>query len=121
MTTYSSFNTIYKRYTRQSRTQLIHTNHFMHIDSMTPPHKPGYHITEIPKGTAGSSSKLLEEVLELIDAEKQGSKIMALIELSDLIGAIELYLEKNVPSIALADLEQFSTITRRAFQNGHRT
>lgn len=25
---------------------------------------PGYHLTEIPKGTVGESSKILEEVLE---------------------------------------------------------
>lgn len=86
------------------------------------PHtKPGYHITEIPKGSIGSSSKLLEEVLELIDAEKQESKIMALIELSDLVGALNLYLEKNTPGITLFDLEKFSSITRRAFENGHRS
>ena len=85
------------------------------------PTNPGYHVTEIPKGTIGSSSKLLEEVLELIDAEKQDCKIMGLIELSDLVGAIHLYLEKNAPGIDLADLQTFSTITRRAFENGHRS
>ena len=85
------------------------------------PQKPGYHVTEIPKGTLGSSSKLLEEVLELIDAEKQDCKIMALIELADLVGALHLYLEKNAAGISLGDLEKFSAITRRAFENGHRT
>ena len=85
------------------------------------PHKPGYHVTEIPKGEIGSSSKLLEEVLELIDAEKQECKIMALIELSDLVGAIRIYLERHAQGIDLADLEKMSSITRRAFENGHRT
>jgi hypothetical protein len=86
-----------------------------------PTTQPGYHVTEIPKGTLGSSSKLLEEVLELIDAEKQESKIMALVELSDLVGAIRLYLENHAAGITLKDLETFSDITRRAFENGHRT
>lgn len=91
------------------------------MEPTLPPIKPGYHVTEIPKGSIGSSSKLLEEVLELIDAEKQESKIMALIELSDLIGALNLYLERNTPGITLTDLEKFSSITRRAFENGHRS
>jgi hypothetical protein len=84
------------------------------------PEKCGYHVTEIPKGTIGTSSKILEEVLELIDAEKQGCKIMGLIELTDLIGAIKAYLEKNARDITLADLESMSNITVRAFKNGFR-
>lgn len=80
----------------------------------------GYHITQIPKGTVGESSKLLEEVHELIDAEQQSSKIMALVELSDLIGAIELYLEKHHPDTKLEDLKKMSDITRRAFRTGVR-
>jgi hypothetical protein len=51
----------------------------------------GYHITSIQKGKNGEVSKIKEEILELKDAELQKSKIMALVELSDLIGAIELY------------------------------
>lgn len=89
--------------------------------SSLPNRGPGYHVTEIPKGSLGTSSKLLEEVLELIDAEKQESKIMALIELSDLVGALNLYLEKNTQGITLSDLEKFSHITRRAFENGRRS
>jgi phosphoribosyl-ATP pyrophosphohydrolase len=83
--------------------------------------KPGYHVSEIPKGTLGDSSKILEEVLELIDAEKQESKVMALVELSDLVGAIRAYLAKHASNISLRDLETMSAITKRAFDNGHRT
>lgn len=82
--------------------------------------KYGYHLTQIPKGQLGESSKLLEEVLELIDAEKQNAKIMSLIELSDLVGAIQLYLKTHAQGITLRDLETMSNITRRAFENGHR-
>ena len=81
---------------------------------------PGYHLTFIPKGEIGESSKLLEEVLELQDAEQQEAKIMALVELSDLIGAIALYLEKHHPSTDIDDLIVMSRITRRAFENGRR-
>lgn len=81
---------------------------------------PGYHVTVIPRGTLGTSSKILEEVLELQDAELQGCKIMALVELADLYGAIRLYLEKQFPNIAMSDLEQMSEITKRAFLSGRR-
>lgn len=82
--------------------------------------KPGYHLNEIPKGEIGESSKILEEVLELQDAEAQDAKIMALVELSDLIGAIALYLEKHHPDTTLNDLVTMSKITKRAFENGYR-
>jgi hypothetical protein len=83
--------------------------------------KPGYHISEIPKGILGESSKILEEVLELIDAEKQECKLMALWELSDLVGAIRAYLAAHAPNITLHDLQVASAITQRAFENGKRS
>lgn len=83
--------------------------------------KPGYHLREIPKGVVGESSKILEEVLELQDAEAQGAVVMALVELSDAVGAIEHYLRKHHPSITLDDLIIMSRITRRAFENGRRS
>jgi hypothetical protein len=83
--------------------------------------KPGYHLTNIPKGEIGESSKILEEILELQDAETQECKIMALVELSDLMGAIALYLEKHHSSTSIEDLLIMSRITRRAFANGRRT
>jgi hypothetical protein len=82
--------------------------------------KPGYHIDDIPKGILGESSKILEEVMELIDAERQQCKVMALVELSDLVGAIRSYLAKNASGVLLKDLEVMSDITKRAFDNGHR-
>lgn len=102
----------------------------IHSETMTKKHDsqpkkpnrelPGYHLREIPRGTIGESSKILEEVLELQDAEAQEAKIMALVELSDLIGAIALYLEKHHPQTTIDDLIIMSRITRRAFENGRR-
>lgn len=80
----------------------------------------GYHLDKIKKGELGKSSKIMEEVLELIDSEKQGVKIMALVELSDLIGAISSYLELNYPDISLSDLLKMSEVTKRAFKSGAR-
>lgn len=81
----------------------------------------GYHLVEIPKGTVGESDKILEEILELQDAERQSCRIMALVELSDVVGAIEHYLGRHHPDTRLEDLIIMSRITRRAFQNGRRT
>ena len=87
---------------------------------MTLLEKPGYHLVKIEKGVLGESSKIMEEVLELQDAEKQECKIMGLVELADLIGAVKHYLTKNHPGIDLYDLETMAIITKRAFDNGRR-
>lgn len=89
-------------------------------NSLDRPEKPGYHINVIPRGVVGESSKILEEVLELQDSEEQGCRIMALVELSDLVGAIRQYLDKQYPELDFYDLIKMSLITERAFRNGHR-
>lgn len=81
--------------------------------------KEGYHITSITRGVFGEVSKIEEEVQELKDAVRQNSKIMALVELSDLYGAIEEYLVKTY-NLSMEDLKIMSNITKRAFKNGHR-
>lgn len=81
---------------------------------------PGYHITSIPKGEFGELSKVVEELNEALDAKRQGSELMTLVELSDLIGAVSGYLEKHHPSMTLDDLIKMSDITQRAFKNGRR-
>jgi hypothetical protein len=81
---------------------------------------PGYHMVQIPKGELGEFSKIKEECLELEDALNQGSEVMALVELADLYGAIESYLEKH-HKLTVGDLKKFSDITKRAFKNGRRS
>jgi hypothetical protein len=78
----------------------------------------GYHLTKIPKGILGSLSKIEEELNELKDAELQKSKVMIMVELSDLYGAIEEYCLTH--SLTMEDLKIFSDITKRAFKNGRR-
>lgn len=68
----------------------------------------------------GEDSKIYEEVDEFADALDQGVAIMALVELSDLIGAIKGWLAKNHPSITLDDLVAMSAVTDRAFESGAR-
>lgn len=83
--------------------------------------KPGYHLAQISKGVVGESSKIKEEVAEFLDAESQGSRVMVIIELSDLLGAVETYIEKQKLGVAVEDLLIMSRITQRAFRNGHRS
>ena len=82
--------------------------------------KKGYHLREIPRGEIGEISKIKEELAELEDALEQKNKIMALVELSDLYGSIELFLKKHFPNTSMKDLKIMSKTTQRAFKNGHR-
>lgn len=82
--------------------------------------RPGYHVKPIEKGVLGEPSKVREEIEEFLDACAQGSKIMALVELSDAVGAIEAYLAKHAPGVTIDDLLIMSHITERAFRNGRR-
>lgn len=49
----------------------------------------GFHQKEIKKGVYGELSKIEEELQEAYDALEQGQDLMLLIELADMIGAIE--------------------------------
>ena len=81
----------------------------------------GYHLEEIPRGEYGEISKILEEAAELKDAMEQGLKLMCLVELSDIIGAIEGYLERYYDGkITITDLLNMSYATKRAFESGGR-
>lgn len=85
-----------------------------------PTQGPGYHVTAIRKGEIGELSKIQEELDEVRDAVEQGAKVMVLVELSDMVGAIESFLEKHHRGTSLDDLLKMSEITRRAFRNGAR-
>lgn len=81
----------------------------------------GYHIANIPRGIYGEISKIVEEALEAQDAEAQGCKVMVLVELADLYGAISGYLQQHHPTVTMNDLANMSDITRRVFTDGTRT
>lgn len=82
--------------------------------------RPGYHLAKIPSGTFGEASKITEEAAEFADAIAQGSKVMALVELSDLMGATQAYLDRHHSGTTIDDLCMMAAITNRAFNNGHR-
>ena len=79
----------------------------------------GYHIKNIDKGVLGERSKISEEYNEWKDSCEQGCKVMELVELSDLLGAIESYTKRHY-NISLDDLIKMKSITERAFINGRR-
>lgn len=68
------------------------------------PMGPGYHLQDIERGVFGEFSKIREEAAEVADAESQGVRLMALVEMSDLYGAIQGYLERHHPTVTVADL-----------------
>ncbi len=80
----------------------------------------GYHLAKIARGEFGEVSKIFEEVDEFDDALQQGVTIMALVEASDLIGALRGWLAKHHPSITIQDLIVMSEVTQRVFESGYR-
>lgn len=86
----------------------------------TPLDKPGYHLVAISRGELGELSKIREELDELADAMAQGSRVMALVELSDMMGAVQAFMARHLPGTSMQDLLTFSEITKRAFENGRR-
>ncbi len=87
----------------------------------TPLDRPGYHLVSIQRGELGELSKIQEELDELKDAMAQGSRVMAAVELADMLGAVQAFLTRHLPGTSMEDLLTFSAITRRAFENGRRS
>jgi phosphoribosyl-ATP pyrophosphohydrolase len=77
-----------------------------------------YHTVEIKKGVLGKSSKIQEELDELLDAEKQGVKILIHCELADLYGALRECAHSY--DLSMEDLRQMVNLTAAAFKAGDR-
>jgi hypothetical protein len=82
--------------------------------------KHGFHLNDITKGVVGEFSKIKEEFQEAEDAFEQGNKMLLLIELSDMVGAIERFLNKQIPGLQIEDLVAMAHATNRAFDSGIR-
>jgi hypothetical protein len=79
------------------------------------------HKAKIAKREFGSIGKIEEEFLELMDAWEQNNRIMTLIELSDLVGAIQGFLENQFAyTVNLNDVLKMKEATRSAFLSGER-
>jgi hypothetical protein len=79
----------------------------------------GYHKRAIViEGTFGEVSKIEEELDELKEAFEQDNKILALVEIADLYGALEAVAEKL--GVNMEDVAKMSAATKRSFQSGER-
>jgi hypothetical protein len=78
----------------------------------------GYHRRKIHKGNLGEFSKVREEYEELLDGAEQGNVVLQMVEMADLLGAIELYAAQW--NVTLADLIRMKDATRSAFEDGTR-
>lgn len=67
----------------------------------------GFHNRPITRGTYGELSKIREELEEAEDAEEQGIDIMVLLELADILGAVEGVSKKY--GFTLDQLRAYST------------
>lgn len=80
----------------------------------------GYHLRPIiVQGTFGETSKIKEELDELEEALEQDNKILALVEIADLYGALEAVAEKL--GVTMDDVKKMAAATKRSFQSGERT
>ena len=70
-----------------------------------------YHTKKIAKGKVGEFSKITEEYQELQDAIDQKDKVLQICELTDLVGAIELFSLENF-NLSIYDLVKFSHKTQ---------
>jgi len=78
-----------------------------------------YHLRPIIiKGKYGDLSKVYEELDELSESLKQNNRILALVELSDLYGAIEAFAETLGTNIV--EIAKMSEATKRSFKSGER-
>jgi len=78
-----------------------------------------YHNRVIKKGVYGHFSKVMEEADEVLESQEQGNLIMELVELSDMYGAIEGYIEFKF-GMKMNDLKAMSDATKLAFKSGYR-
>lgn len=82
----------------------------------------GYHSKNgITRGTYGEFSKVDEEFEELRYARAQQNKPMEIMEIADLLGALNGYLEKKYKgTINIYDAIKMMEATKKAFENGKR-
>ena len=78
----------------------------------------GYHLREIKKGVLGEVSKVEEEIDEFKEALEQNNRILAVVELADVYGALEALSEGY--GFSMSDLKKMSDATKRAFTDGSR-
>lgn len=92
--------------TKKHKLLTIHYSEKNTYDVMNLNKEFSWHNRKIKKGIYGEFSKIEEELDEAREALEQENKLMFLIELSDILGALEGVIEKN--GLSLSDLIKFS-------------
>lgn len=114
----SVFDKTVMKFVKNRNSDVDQLNSLIHGSSQS--ETPGYHLGEIvTQGVYGEISKIKEELEELQEASEQNNKILELVELSDMYGAIEGYVESKF-GMTMEDLKNMSDATKRAFHSGAR-
>ena len=101
--------------TKNNKTLTIHYDVNNTYDYINIENNFSWHKRKITKGTYGEFSKIEEEVEEAKDALEQNNNLMYLIELSDILGAIEGIVEKH--GLTISDLKTFSNKVKESKKN----
>lgn len=102
--------------TKDSKKITINYDPTNHYDDINLEENFCWHERKIKKGTYGEISKIEEELEEAKDALEQGNRLMFLIELSDILGAVEGISEKY--GLAISDLKAFSNKVKESKLHG---
>lgn len=101
--------------TKNKKKITIHYSEKNEYDAINIINTFSWHNRKIKKGSYGELSKIEEELDEAREALEQGNKLMFLIELSDVIGAVEGVIQKH--GLSLNDLIKFSNKVKESKRN----
>lgn len=100
--------------TKEDKLLTIHYSEKNTYDGINITNSFKWHKKEIKKGIYGELSKVEEELAEAKDALEQNNTLMYLIELSDIVGAVEGIIEKH--GLSLEELITFSDKVKESKQ-----
>lgn len=100
--------------TKEDKLLTIHYSEKNTYDGINIANSFKWHTKEIKKGVYGELSKVEEELEEAKDALEQNNTLMYLIELSDIVGAVEGIIEKH--GLSLKELITFSNKVKESKQ-----
>lgn len=100
--------------TKEDKLLTIHYSEKNTYDGINITNSFKWHKKEIKKGIYGELSKVEEELAEAKDALEQNNTLMYLIELSDIVGAVEGIIEKH--GLSLEEIITFSDKVKESKQ-----
>lgn len=110
--TFKNKRSVFK--TKEDKLLTIHYSEKNTYDGINITNSFKWHKKEIKKGIYGELSKVEEELAEAKDALEQNNTLMYLIELSDIVGAVEGIIEKH--GLSLEEIITFSDKVKESKQ-----